>query len=87
MPNTKSAERRMRSNARRQLHNKSGKSRLKSLEKTFLASVLSGRKEDAATGLRAVSSALDKAAKTGIIPRSMANRKKSRLAARMNSLR
>ena len=37
MPNTKSAEKRVRSNARKAAHNKTIKSRLKSLEKKYLA--------------------------------------------------
>jgi ribosomal protein S20 len=37
--------------------------------------------------LRAVSSAFDKAAKSGVIHKSMASRKKSRLSARLNSLK
>ena len=86
MPNTKSAERRMRNSARKQLRNKSAKSRLKTLEKSFLAAVVSGKKDDAKAGLQAVTSALDKAAKVGAIPKATANRKKSRLAVRLANL-
>ena len=45
MPNTKSAEHRMRNSARRHLHNQSIKSRLKTLEKKFLT-LLTGAKKD-----------------------------------------
>jgi small subunit ribosomal protein S20 len=86
MPNTKSAERRMRNSARKQLRNKSVKSRLKTLEKSFLAAVAGGKKDDANAALRAVTSALDKAAKGGAIPKATANRKKSRLAVRLANL-
>ena len=80
MPNTKSAERRMRNSARKQLRNRGISSRLHSLEKKYLESVQTGKKEDASKALQIVVSAWDKAAKTGTVPRSRANRKKSRLA-------
>jgi small subunit ribosomal protein S20 len=80
MPNTPSAERRMRSSARRQLHNRSIKAKLKSLEKSLRESVAAGKKDVVGTALRAASAALDKAAKSGVIHRATANRKKSRLA-------
>ena len=83
MPNTKSAERRMRNSARKQLQNRSGKSRLHTLERSYLELIGSGKKEDAAKALRTLSSAFDKAAKTGIVHRSTADRKKSRLALRL----
>jgi len=87
MPNTKSAERRMRNSARKNLRNKSVKSRLKTLESSFLESVKAGKKEEATKAFQAVSSACDKAAKVGTIPRATANRKKSRLAARLASVK
>ncbi len=83
MPNTKSAERRMRNSARKHLRNRSAKSRLHSLEKRYLELLTAGKKDDAATALRQVSSAFDKAAKGGIIHRATADRKKSRLALRL----
>ena len=85
MPNTKSAERRMRSSARKQSRNHSVKSRLHTLENTYLATVKAGKQDEAATALRAVSSALDKAAKGGIIHAATASRKKSRLAVKLNA--
>ena len=83
MPNTKSAERRMRSSARKQAHNRSAKSRLHTLERNYLQLLGAGKKDDAAKFLPAVSSAFDKAAKAGVIHRAMADRKKSRLALRL----
>jgi small subunit ribosomal protein S20 len=85
MPNTKSAERRMRNSARKRLHNRSIKSSLHQLEKKYVALLAAGKKEDATASFRAVSSAFDKAAKSGVIHKSMASRKKSRLAARLNT--
>ena len=83
MPNTKSAERRMRSSARKQSHNRSAKSRLHTLERNYLECLSANRKDDATHALRIVCSAFDKAAKAGVVHRATANRKKSRLALRL----
>jgi small subunit ribosomal protein S20 len=83
MPNTKSAERRMRGTARKQAQNKSAKARLKTLEKRYLEASKKENKADAQTALREISSALDKAAKNGVMHWATANRKKSRLASRL----
>jgi small subunit ribosomal protein S20 len=83
MPNTKSAERRVRNSARKHLQNRSVKSRLHTLEKSYLALLGAGKREDASTALRAVASAFDKAAKSGVVHRATADRKKSRLALRL----
>ena len=45
MPNTKSAQRRMRNSARKQLHNRSIKSRLHTLENSYLELLGAGKKE------------------------------------------
>lgn len=87
MPNTKSAERRMRNSARKQTHNRTVKTRLHTLEKNYLQLVTAGKKDEAATAYKAISSALDKAAKTGNVHRSTASRKKSRLALRLNKVK
>ena len=52
MPNTKSAERRMRNSARKNLQNRSVKSRLHTLEKDYLELLGAGKKEDAAEAKR-----------------------------------
>jgi small subunit ribosomal protein S20 len=87
MPNTKSAERRTRNSARKQVQNRSINTRLHTLERTYLELVGAGKKDDAAKALLNITSALDKAAKTGTIHRSRANRKKSRLAVRFNGMK
>jgi len=87
MPNTKSAERRMRNSARKQLHNRSIVSHLRKLEKGYRQSVTDGKKADAAKSLTSVLSAVDKAVKSGVIPRATANRKKSRLTLALNRLK
>jgi small subunit ribosomal protein S20 len=83
MPNTKSAERRMRNSARKKDRNRSVKSRLRSLQKQYLADLAAGKKDEAAKSYKLISSAFDKAAKRGAIHRATANRKKSRLALRL----
>jgi len=83
MPNTKSAERRARNSARKNLRNRSVKSRLHTLETAYLELLAAGKKDEAAKQLSALSSAFDKAAKAGAVHRAMANRKKSRLATRL----
>lgn len=80
MPNTRSAERRMRGSEHKRLHNRSVKSNLHHLEKDFRTLISGGKKDEAAKALSGVHSALDKAVKSGALPRSTANRKKSRLA-------
>ena len=83
MPNTKSAKRRMRSSARKQAQNRSARSRLHTLEKNYLQLLGAGKKEEAAQALPGVTSAFDKASKTGVIHRATADRKKSRLTLRL----
>ena len=87
MPNTKSAERRMRNSERKRLHNRSIKSRLKTLERACTAATQSGDKQKASEAYRNLSSAFDKAAKSGVIHKTKANRKKSRLAAQLASVK
>jgi len=83
MPNTKSAERRVRNSARKHVHNRSLKSRLHTLERGYLQMLSNGKKEDATKALQTITSAFDKAAKSGVVHRATANRKKSRLALRL----
>jgi small subunit ribosomal protein S20 len=83
MPHTKSAERRMRNSARKREHNRSLKSRLHTLEQSYLELLAAGKQDDAAKSLRILASAFDKAAKSGVIHRATADRKKSRLALRL----
>ena len=87
MPNTKSAQRRMRSSGTKQMRNRSVKSRLKSLEKRYTAALTTGKKDDATAALRNALSAFDKAVKFGVVPRGTANRKKSRLTVRLAALK
>lgn len=87
MPNTKSAERRMRNSQRKHLHNRSIESRLRKLEKNYRQLVTDGKKDDAAKALREVASAYDKATKSGVVHKSTASRKKSRLTIALNRVK
>ena len=87
MTNTKSAERRVRNSARRALSNRRSKTRIKSLERRLKDALKSGKKEEAAKALQAVSSAFDKAAKNGVVHWRKADRKKSRLAISLGKLK
>ena len=85
MPNTKSAERRMRNSARKKLQNRSVKSRLKTLERAYAEALKGGKKDTATDAYRKLSSAFDKAAKSGVIHKSKASRRKSRLAVKLTA--
>jgi small subunit ribosomal protein S20 len=87
MPNTKSAERRMRNSARKHLHNRSILSRLRKLEKHYRQLVTAGKKDESAKALRDVASAFDKAVKSGTVHKATANRKKSRHNVALNRLK
>jgi len=87
MPNTKSAERRMRGNERKHLHNRSIISRLRKSEKGLRESIAAGKKDDATKSLPDVLSALDKAVKSKVITRANANRKKSRITLAINRVK
>jgi small subunit ribosomal protein S20 len=74
MANTKSAAKRSRQTVKRSLRNRSSLNRLRTLQK----SAVGGEKLDAEK-LRGLISAIDKAAKRGVIHRNAARRRKARL--------
>ena len=74
MANTKSAAKRARQTVKRSLRNRSVVARLRTMQKT----VRSGR-TPSPEQIRALVSAIDKAAKRGIIHENAANRRKARL--------
>jgi small subunit ribosomal protein S20 len=87
MPNTKSAERRMRNSERKRIHNRSISSSLRKTEKSFRVLVTAGKKDEASKALSGVLSAYDKAAKSGVVHKAAADRKKSRLTIALNKLK
>jgi small subunit ribosomal protein S20 len=82
MPNTASAKKRMRQEAKRRLHNRSVKSFVKTQITKARVAISTG--QDAEEAVRAAASALDRAAKKGVIHRNNAARRKSRLMKRFN---
>jgi small subunit ribosomal protein S20 len=77
----------MRNSTRKHSQNQSVKSRLHTLETSYAKSLVAGKKDDAAKALRILISALDKAAKTGVIHKARADRSKSRLSLRLNTIK
>jgi small subunit ribosomal protein S20 len=76
----------MRQNEKRRLRNRAVKQRIRKLVKQYLAVVSQGDKEAAQKAFSEVVSALDKAVKYGVLHWATADRKKSRLAHRLNAL-
>jgi small subunit ribosomal protein S20 len=74
MANTKSAAKRARQSVSLARHNRSVRTRLRTLQKRARGAAKPDNKE-----IRALVSGLDKAAKRGIIHRNAANRRKARL--------
>ncbi|MBN2885054.1 30S ribosomal protein S20 [Patescibacteria group bacterium] len=86
MPNKKSAQKELRKSVKREAANVKVKNVMKTTVKKSLKKVLAedkSVKEDLALIMKAV----DKAAKKGVIKKQAANRKKSRLAKKINSLK
>jgi small subunit ribosomal protein S20 len=86
MPNKKSAEKELRKTVKRNAANKKVATKLKTLVKANLKQIKakdSKVKEDFSKTVQAI----DKAAKKGIIKKNTANRKKSRLMKKINSVK
>jgi len=79
MANTKSAEKSARQSLKRNARNVPVITAIKTQQKKYRATIASGNVAVAKTEFDALSSALDKAAKRGIIHRNVANRRKGRL--------
>ena len=83
MPNNAAAQKRMRQEQKRRLHNRSVKSLVKTqITKARQAISLD---ENAEAAVRAAVSELDRAAKKGVIHRNNAARRKSRLMKQLNA--
>jgi small subunit ribosomal protein S20 len=84
--NIKSQQKRILTNERRRLRNKSVKSSLHTAVRGFRDAVEAGDKDKAAELLASTSRQLDQAASKGVIHRNQAANRKSGLAAALNSL-
>ena len=85
MPNTKSAERRMKRTQAQALVNKIRKSKYKSANKKMSTYLDTGKMKEAKGFLPKYHSQLMKIAKTGVINKKTASRKISRVTRRINS--
>ena len=81
MPNIKSAFKSMRTSAILRIRNRSEKTLVAGVRRSYLAALESKDKEKAMAGFRAYCSVLDKAAKKGILKKNNADRKKDRASA------
>lgn len=87
MPNIDSAKKRMRQDKKRHARNKWRKQRVREQIKTFLEALRVKDVPSAETEYKKVCSILDKVSSTSTMHKNTAARKKSRLAARLNSLK
>ncbi len=86
MANIKSQLKRIRTNEKARLRNKSIKSSLKTAIRRFREAAAAGEKDRALSELRTASRQLDKAVSKGVIHRNQAANRKSAMAGRVNDL-
>ena len=82
MPNIKSAIKRVKTSEKSRQRNTANKSRMNSARRTFLADITVGDNASHAEAFKKFSSAVDKAAKAGVISKNAASRRKSRAYAK-----
>jgi small subunit ribosomal protein S20 len=85
MPNNPAAEKRMRQEQKRRLHNRSIKSLVKT-QITKARQAINDEDTNAEAAVRAAVSELDRAAKKGVIHHNNAARRKSRLMKQLNNI-
>ena len=85
MPNTKSAAKKVRVHERRRLRNQAVRSSTRTFVKKALAEIEAGEASATSEAIRGAISALDRAAKKGVIHSNTAARHKSRLMKRVNA--
>ena len=86
MANIKSQLKRIKTNEKARLRNKSVKSSLKTAVRHFRTTADAGERDEALVALRAASRQLDKAVSKGVIHANQAANKKSAMAQRANAL-
>jgi len=87
MPNHKSAEKRDRQNARRNVNNTASRSRVRSQLKKLHTLIDSGKQQEALDFLPKAISVIDKAVQKGVLHRNTAARHKARLTLHVNELK
>ena len=86
MAHSKSSKKRIVIGERNRLRNQAVKSRVKTFIKKVLVAVDANNVDEATTALNTVYKELDKAVTKGILKKNTVSRRKSRLAAKVNSL-
>ncbi|WP_214401495.1 30S ribosomal protein S20 [Pseudonocardia lacus] len=86
MANIKSQIKRVKTNEKRRLRNKSVRSSVRTAVRKFREAAESGDVEQAATLQRAAARALDKAASKGVLHKNQAANRKSAMAQRLNGI-
>ncbi len=86
MPNSKQAQKRVRTDERRRLHNKAMRSSMRTAVRRLSEAVSAGDKDKAGAALSVAMKRIDKCAKRHIIHRNNAARRKSQLARRVGSI-
>jgi small subunit ribosomal protein S20 len=86
LPNTKSAQKHLRSDKKKHLRNFAVKSTVKTAVKKAEQAFSAGNKEQAQEALREALRKLDKASQKGVLKENTVNRKKSRLTKNFNKM-
>ena len=86
LPNIKSSERSVKTDAERRANNFAVKSTIKTVTRKTVEAVGAGKADDASALLTKASSVIDKAVAKGVIHKNAAARKKSRLARKLNAI-
>lgn len=84
MPNIKSAIKRVKTSEVKRIRNNANKSRLNTARRTFLDTIAAGDAVNSLEAFKKFSSAIDVAAKKGVISKNAAARRKSRAYAKLN---
>ena len=86
MANIKSAKKQMRQNEKRRLRNRMVRSKTRTYVRKANEAILEGDQAAAVASVQSAMSQLDRAAQKGVLHRKNADRRKSRLAKRLQSL-
>lgn len=87
MAHTSSARKRIRQSEKKNLRNKSYKSKMRTITKKFLAVIQAGDSSNAETSFREVSKEIMKTATKNVIHKNQASRRISRLAKKLNNIK
>jgi small subunit ribosomal protein S20 len=86
MPNLKSQKKRMRSDEEKRVQNQGVRTRVKTARRKMMEATATGEAEVTTAAFREYCSVLDKAAKSGIVKKNTAVRRKARAAAKLREV-